>query len=175
MSNNKTSGNAKNKNDIDLSSSQNISDSVISKSNVSITHHHHYSKDQDQSEKDKYRPKLKRKISDELIGKLLNEKVVEFNSKIKDEAGMANMIEGKTKTICICITGGDNYASVLENLRLEDFYITDDTSADLRVTASSEILEALMSKTMSPVKAYMKGNLKVKASLMDMLLLKKLF
>jgi hypothetical protein len=32
-----------------------------------------------------------------------------------------------------------------------------------------------MSKTMSPVKAYMKGNLKVKAGLMDMLLLKKLF
>lgn len=106
---------------------------------------------------------------------MLNEKVIEFNSKIKDDTGMAKMIEGKTRTICICILDGDNYVSKLENLKLGDFERTDDTNSDLIVTASSEILEALISKTMSPVKAYLKGNLKVKANLMDMLLLKKLF
>jgi putative sterol carrier protein len=109
------------------------------------------------------------------VSKLLNDKVLEFNSKIKDELSTAKMIEGKTRTICICVLDGDNYVSKLENLKLEDFERTDDTNSDLIVTASSEILEALMSKTMSPVKAYMKGNLKVKASLMDMLLLRKLF
>ena len=108
------------------------------------------------------------------VSKLLNDKVLEFNSKIKDELSTAKMIEGKTRTICICVLDGDNYVSKLENLKLEDFERTDDTNSDLIVTASSEILEALMSKTMSPVKAYMKGNLKVKASLMDMLLLRKL-
>ena len=36
------------------------------------------------------------------VSKLLNEKVIEFNSKIKDEPGTAKMIEGKTRTICIC-------------------------------------------------------------------------
>ena len=109
------------------------------------------------------------------VSKLLNNKVLEFNSKIKDEPGTAKMIEGKNRTICISISDGDNYYSRLENLRLGDFSTTEDTSADLNVTASSEILEALISKTMSPIKAYMKGDLKVKASLMDMLLLKKLF
>ena len=109
------------------------------------------------------------------VSKLLNDKVLEFNSKIKDELSTAKMIEGKTRTICVCVLDGDNYVSKLENLKLEDFERTDDTNSDLIVTASSEILEALMSKTMSPVKAYMKGNLKVKASLMDMLLLRKLF
>ena len=109
------------------------------------------------------------------VSKLLNDKVLEFNSKIKDELSTAKMIEGKTRTICICVLDGDNYVSKLENLKLEDFERTDDTNSDLIVTASSEILEALKSKTMSPVKAYMKGNLKVKASLMDMLLLRKLF
>ena len=109
------------------------------------------------------------------VSKLLNDKVLEFNSKIKDEPGTAKMIEGKNRTICISISDGDNYYSRLENLRLGDFSTTEDTSADLNVTASSEILEALISKTMSPIKAYMKGDLKVKASLMDMLLLKKLF
>ena len=109
------------------------------------------------------------------VSKLLNDKVLEFNSKIKDEPGTAKMIEGKTRTICICVSDGNNHFSKLENLELKNFSITDDTSADLRVTASSQILEALISRTMSPVKAYMKGDLKVKASLTDMLLLKKLF
>ena len=109
------------------------------------------------------------------VSKLLNDKVLEFNSKIKDDQSMAKMIEGKNRTICISVSDGDNYYSRLENLRLGDFSTTEDTSADLNVTASSEILEALISKTMSPIKAYMKGDLKVKASLMDMLLLKKLF
>ena len=109
------------------------------------------------------------------VSKLLNEKVLEFNSKIKDEPDTAKMIEGKTRTICICVSDGDNHVSKLETLELENFSITDASSADLRVTASSEILEALISRTMSPVKAYMKGELKVKASLTDMLLLKKLF
>ena len=63
----------------------------------------------------------------------------------------------------------------LENLELGNFEKTDETGADLTVTASSEILGALISKTMSPIKAYMKGDLKVKASLTDMLLLKRLF
>jgi putative sterol carrier protein len=109
------------------------------------------------------------------VGKLLNGKVIEFNSKIKDDPGMARMIEGKNRSICISVTDGDDYYSRLENLKLGDFSTTGDGSTDLCVTASSEILGALMSKTMSPIKAYMKGDLKVKASLMDMLLLKKLF
>ena len=109
------------------------------------------------------------------VGKLLNGKVVEFNSKIKDDPGMAKMIEGKNRSICISVSDGDDYYSRLENLKLDDFSTTGDGSTDLRVTASSEILGALISKTMSPIKAYMKGDLKVKAGLMDMLLLKKLF
>jgi len=48
-------------------------------------------------------------------------------------------------------------------------------NADLVVTANSEILSALIQRDISPVKAYMSGDLKVKASLTDMLLLKRLF
>tara|TARA_B100000029_G_C17329337_1_gene871112 strand:- start:459 stop:797 length:339 start_codon:yes stop_codon:yes gene_type:complete len=109
------------------------------------------------------------------IGKLLNEKVDEFNKKIKNEPKMAKMVEGKTRNICICVSDGETHSSKLDNLNLEAFVVTEENSADLVVTASAEILEALISKTMSPIKAYMKGDLKVKASLTDMLLLKKLF
>lgn len=115
------------------------------------------------------------KLMSENVSDLLSEKVIEFNSRIDNEPSFSKMIEGKNRTICICVSDGDTYSSKLENLRIEDFVKTDDNSADLTVTANSETLVALIEREMSPVKAYMKGDLKVKASLTDMLLLKKLF
>jgi len=77
--------------------------------------------------------------------------------------------------ICISVSNGDNYVSNLKDMQLEEFKESEDTSKDLVVTATSDVLIALINKEMSPIKAYMTGELKVKASLTDMLLLKKLF
>ena len=57
----------------------------------------------------------------------------------------------------------------------DSFVKTDNTDADLVVTANSEVLIGLINREISPIKAYMSGDLKVKASLTDMLLLKRLF
>ena len=106
---------------------------------------------------------------------LLDEKVIEFNSRIDGEPEFSKMIEGKNRTICICVLDGDNYSTKLESMRIEDFVKTENTDADLVVTANSEVLTGLINREISPIKAYMSGDLKVKASLTDMLLLKRLF
>ena len=106
---------------------------------------------------------------------LLDEKVIEFNSRIDGEPEFSKMIEGKNRTICICVSDGDNYSTKLESMRIEDFVKTENTDADLVVTANSEILTGLINREISPIKAYMSGDLKVNASLTDMLLLKRLF
>ena len=109
------------------------------------------------------------------VKELLDEKVIEFNSRIDSEPEFSKMIEGKNRTICICISGGDNFSTKLEDMRIEDFIQNDDAKADLVVTANSEVLIGLINREISPIKAYMTGELKVKASLTDMLLLKRLF
>ena len=106
---------------------------------------------------------------------LLDEKVIEFNSRIDGEPEFSKMIEGKNRTICICVSDGDSYSTKLESMRIEDFVKTENTEADLVVTANSEVLTGLINREISPIKAYMSGDLKVKASLTDMLLLKRLF
>ena len=106
---------------------------------------------------------------------LLDEKVIEFNSRIDGEPEFSKIIEGKNRTICICVSDGDNYSTKLESMRIEDFVKTENTEADLVVTANSEVLTGLINREISPIKAYMSGDLKVKASLTDMLLLKRLF
>ena len=105
----------------------------------------------------------------------LEEKVLEFNSRINDEPTFSKKIEGKNRSICICISDGKNYSTKLENLKIESFQETEDSTADVVVTASSEIIIALLQKNIHPIKAYMSGDLKVKASIMDMLLLKSIF
>ena len=113
-------------------------------------------------------------MTNEVIKKL-EEKVIEFNSRINSEPTFSKKIEGKNRTICISISDGKNYSTKLDNLKIESFRETEDTVADLIVTASSEVIIALITKKISPIKAYMSGDLKVKASIMDMLLLKSLF
>jgi len=115
------------------------------------------------------------KIMSNNIENVLSEKVSEFNAKINDDPNFAKMIEGKDRTITICVSDGKNYASKLESLKLDNFTATESSDTDLVVTASSEVLEGLIKKTTSPIKAYMGGSLKVKASFSDMLLLKRLF
>ena len=109
------------------------------------------------------------------IKQILEEKVAEFNIRIKDEPKYSGVIKGKERSICISVTNGDNYISNLKDMQLEEFKESEDTNKDLVVTATSDVLIALINKEMSPLKAYMTGDLKVKASLTDMLLLKKLF
>ena len=86
---------------------------------------------------------------------LLDEKVIEFNSRIDGEPEFSKMIEGKNRTICICVSDGDNYSTKLESMRIEDFVKTENTDADLVVTANSEVLTGLINREIYPIKAYM--------------------
>ena len=71
---------------------------------------------------------------------LLDEKVIEFNSRIDEEPDFSRMIEGKDRTICICVSDGYNYSTKLEAMRIEDFVQTDNTDADLVCTKSSILM-----------------------------------
>ena len=65
------------------------------------------------------------------IENVLSEKVSEFNAKINDDPNFAKMIEGKDRTITICVSDGKNYASKLESLKLDDFTATENSDTDL--------------------------------------------
>ena len=116
------------------------------------------------------------KLMSKNVKELLDEKVIEFNSRIDDNPEFSKKIQGKDRTICICVSDGDNYATKLENMRVEKFVKTDNTDADLVVTANSELLVGLINREISPIKVYISGALKVHSKkIMDMLLLKQLF
>ena len=74
------------------------------------------------------------------IKQILEEKVAEFNSRIKDEPKYSGVIEGKERSICISVSNGNNYISNLKDMQLEEFKESDDKNKDLVVTATSDVL-----------------------------------
>ena len=61
------------------------------------------------------------------IKKILEEKVSEFNSRIKDEPKFSGVIEGKERSICISVSDGENYTTNLKDMHLESFTESDNT------------------------------------------------
>ena len=84
------------------------------------------------------------------IKKILEEKVSEFNRRIKDEPKFSGIIEGKERSICISVSDGENYISNLKDMQLDPFVESEDTSKDLVVTATSDVLIALIKPGASP-------------------------
>ena len=58
------------------------------------------------------------------IKQILEEKVAEFNSRIKDEPKYSGVIEGKERSICISVSNGDNYVSNLKDMPVSYTHLT---------------------------------------------------
>ena len=106
---------------------------------------------------------------------LLQAKAAAFNTRVADEEGFAKLVEGNDRTIAIVVIDGPTLIARLEGGSLPQFSEGDSTDADVVVKASSETLLALLKRELSPIKAYSKGELKVKASFRDLLMMKKFF
>jgi len=105
----------------------------------------------------------------------LQAKVAAFNVRIVEEEGFAKLVEGNDRTIAIVIIDGPTLIARLEGGSLPQFAEGDSTDADVVIKASSETMLALLKRELSPIKAYTKGELKVKASFRDLLMMKKFF
>ena len=110
----------------------------------------------------------------ELLEKL-QAKATAFNARVADEEGFAKLLEGKDRTVAIVVIDGPTLIARLKGASLAQFAEGDSTDADVVVKASAATLLALMKRELSPIKAYTKGELKVKASFRDLLMLKKFF
>ena len=51
------------------------------------------------------------KMMNNNVTELLAEKVKEFNTRIDNEPKFSEMIKGKNRTICICVSDGKNYST----------------------------------------------------------------
>ncbi len=104
----------------------------------------------------------------------LKKMVDKFNDSVEKDENLRDYIKDMDRTIRIDITDGDTYLLKLHdcNMTFADEMEGDDV--DIKVTASDSTMAGLIDGSVKPMKAYATKKLKIKASLQDLMLMRKL-
>jgi putative sterol carrier protein len=97
-----------------------------------------------------------------------------FNRHAERNPGMAEELDGISRTIQISLTDGETYAVDLAKGRLTNLRTGAAPKADVRITTDVGTFDALVRKDMGPMKALVTRKLSIEGSLEDKLLFRKL-
>ena len=97
-----------------------------------------------------------------------------FNRHAERNPGMAEELDGLSRTIQISLIDGDTYAVDLARGRLTNLRTGKAPRADVRITTDVGTFHALVRKDMGPMKALVTRKLTIDGSLEDKLRFRKL-
>ena len=98
----------------------------------------------------------------------------DIDNKVKDEK-LKRELENVTRKVQIEITDDENYNFILCGGKITDFSKGNIEDPDARIISDKATLEGVLKGEIKPIKAWATKKLKVKASLEDMLMLRKFF
>ncbi len=104
---------------------------------------------------------------------VLNELVKKMNDRIAKDPNYSKKLSGVNKTVEIIFDGKDSYYFKAENGHVTE-PVEGKIDANITVEVSSDTFNKILSKEVNAMDAYMKQQLKIKASLLDKLLLSDL-
>jgi putative sterol carrier protein len=97
-----------------------------------------------------------------------------FNRHAERTPGLAEELNGLSRTIQIHLTDGETYSVDLAKGRLQNLRTGPANGADVRITTDSRTFHALVRKEIGPMKALVTRKLSIEGSLEDKLLFRKL-
>jgi len=108
------------------------------------------------------------------VEETLESLVDRFNRHAERNPGMAEELNGLSRTIQISLTDGGVYAVDLSKGRLRNLRSGGANGADVRITTDVGTFHALVRKEIGPMKALVTRKLSIEGSLEDKLLFRKL-
>jgi len=106
---------------------------------------------------------------------LLERSVSKFNEKARTDEKLRDELAGLTRKVMLDLKDGTIYHFVLRNGHVDGVNDGPIESPDIMIIADKTTLEALFKREIGPMKAIATQKLKVKASIEDMLRLRKFF
>ncbi len=106
---------------------------------------------------------------------LLEDAVRKFNEKAQADPKLAAELEGVERKVLIDCRDGPKYSFLLKDKQIGPLSEAPVDAPDVTIVSDTETLTALLKKEMGPMKAYATQKLKIKASLDDVLRLRKFF
>jgi putative sterol carrier protein len=110
-----------------------------------------------------------------MIEEYLNAAIVEFNKKGETDLKLQKEMQGVKRVVEVEVSDGDTYNFVLENAHVSGLQKGKVQNPDIRVIGSSETFDLLWKRELRPMKALALKKIQVKASLEDLLRLRKFF
>jgi putative sterol carrier protein len=97
-----------------------------------------------------------------------------FNEKAEKDEEFRNYWKDKTRSISVAFTDGGEFSFHLKGARLCDLKPEGLADANIKITTDTETFNAIIEKRMGAMKAFALRKVQVKASLEDMLAIRKL-
>lgn len=112
---------------------------------------------------------------DEELRGLITQAIDKFNCKAKSDDKLKAQLEGMDRRMLIEFHDCGPCHMHLKDLEIKDFADGTMDPVEVKVITDQSTLKALLKKELNAMKAYATGKIKFKASLTDLLTLKKLF
>lgn len=106
---------------------------------------------------------------------LLEEAISKFNEKARTDPKLQAELEGIERKVLVDCKDGPKFNFVLKEKQIGSLLEGPIENPDVTILSDSATLTSLLKKEMGPMKAYALQKLKVKASLDDVLRLRKFF
>jgi len=106
---------------------------------------------------------------------LLEQAITKFNDKARTDAKLQAELDGIERKVLVDCKDGPKFNFLLRDRQIGPLLEGPVEAPDVIILSDSVTLTALLKKEMGPMKAYAMQKLKVKASLEDVLRLRKFF
>ena len=106
---------------------------------------------------------------------LLEKTIARFNEKAKTDVKLRSELEGIERKVLLDLKDGTMYNFLLKDAHVDGLNDGKVDSPDITIIADRGTLEALYKREIGPMKAIALQKLKVRASIEDMLRLRKFF
>ena len=110
-----------------------------------------------------------------MVRELLEDAVKQFNEKSDKDPKFRDDLEGKTRTIQFTLDDGQAWNFKLEDAHIDGVHDGGLETADISIFSDEETIRGIFNGDISPMRAYALKKIKFKASLQDLLTLRKLF
>jgi putative sterol carrier protein len=110
-----------------------------------------------------------------MVKDLLENAVNQFNVKSRDDPKFKEDLMGKTRTIVFTLDDGRAWNFKLEDAHIDGVHDGTLDEADISIFTDEDTIRGIFDGTISPMRAYALKKIKFKASLQDLLTLRKFF
>ena len=110
-----------------------------------------------------------------MIEDLINGAIGKFNAKVEKDTVLQRELEGMSRTVQVELKDGKSFCFSLQNNKMGDLHEGRLESPDIKIVSDEATLSGLLAGTVRPMKAWATKKVQFKASLEDLMRIRKFF